>query len=168
MGATPNHRPDYDPAMFLLLSVALAAQPPAQFAGTWTLDAAHSSDVKPLLSRIGVPTFMASASENVTQVITLGPESITVQVKSFIKDATETMSLATGSQITGSLYGMDYVVRPEIVGSAIVATGTIKLNGVATPFESKRFVAGDTMHSVITIGTGDDTTVLDRVFTRTQ
>lgn len=152
--------------MLLFISLALAAQPPTQFAGTWSLDAARSSDLKPFLARLGVPTFLASASGDVTQVITLGSESMTVEVKTAMKNATETMSLASGAEVAGSLFTIDYVVHPRVEGTAIVADGTITLSGVPTAFQMRRSVDGDTMHSVVTIGSGTEATVLDRVFVR--
>jgi len=152
----------------LLLSIAFAAAPPPSLAGTWQLDAEHSSDAAPLLAKMGVPSVLASLSGSVTQVITLGDESITVQVKSAFKESTETMSLAPGAQASGSIFGAAYTVKPEVVGSTIHATGTIDLSGVPTPFESRRFVVGDTMHSVYTVGSGAETTTLDRVFNRVK
>ena len=158
------------PVLALLLlflhPVALAAAPPPSFAGTWTLDAARSSDLKPTLQRLGGPTFLASLSGQVTQVISLGPESITVEVQTAMKNATATMSLTEGAEITGDLFSIVYVARPRVDGNAIVATGTITLSGEATPFETRRTVEGDVMHSVITIGSGAGATVLDRVFVR--
>lgn len=152
----------------LLLSLAFAAAPPPSLAGTWQLDAERSSDAGPLLARMGVPAVLASLSGSVTQVITLGEESITVTVKSAFKDGAETMSLASGAQASGSIFGATFTVKPEVVGSTIHATGTIELSGVPTPFETRRFVVGDTMHSVFTVGTGAEATTLDRVFNRVK
>jgi len=154
--------------LFALAFAAHAAAPPPALAGTWTLDAARSSDVKPMLARLGVPSFMAAAAGSVTQVITLGPERITVSIQTSVQDSEETMSLAAGATSTGSLFGAEYVVRPRVEGGAIVATGTIDLSGVPTPFTMKRTVDGATMHSVATIGSGASATVLDRVFVRAK
>lgn len=154
--------------MLLLLSVALAAAPPPALAGTWKLDAERSTDAGPLLTRLGVPSFLASASGSVTQVISLGAESITVEVKSTFKDGVETMSLAPGAQSSGSMFGAAYVVNPEVVGATIHATGTIEISGVPTPFETRRSAVGDTMHSIYTVGTGAEATTLDRVFNRVK
>lgn len=154
--------------MLLLLTLALAAPAPPQLAGTWTLDPNRSSDVRPMLARIGVPSFMASAAGAVTQVITLGADGITVVVHTSMKDSSETMSLVSGSETRGSLFGSDYVVHARVEGAAIVAEGTITLSGLPTPLTLKRTTDGTTMHSVAIIGVGAEATVLDRVFVRAQ
>lgn len=150
----------------LCLSLAQAAAPPPGLAGTWKLDAARSSDARPLLQRLGVPGFLAAASGAVTQVITLGPESLTVVTKTAVKNSTETVSLASGSESRDALFGAAYVVRARVEGASVIATGTIQISGVQTPLTIQRRVDGETMHLVATIGTGADATALDRVFVR--
>ncbi len=113
--------------MLLLLSLALAAAPPPTLAGTWKLDPARSSDPSAVLALLGVPSYLAWAANDVTQVITLGPESITVEVRTTFKTAMETMSLATGASATGALFDIQYVVKPRVDGGAIAASGTITL-----------------------------------------
>jgi hypothetical protein len=148
--------------LLLATSLARATPPPAALAGTWTYDAAASGDPKPMLAKLGVPSFVPTSGG--TQVITIEGEKLVVTVDGALGERTETIEF--GAVVSGSLLGYPYSVRPVVSGDRVVSTGTIKVGGQSLAFVSIRTVSGSTMTVETTIGTGADAVMLTRVFHR--
>lgn len=148
----------------LLLAVALAAAPPSSMVGTWTLDLTASSDVAPVLEKLGIPGFLGKAAGSSTQKVSVQGERLVVEVDGSLGDRTETVDLSGKQAVTGSFFGYEYRVIPRLDGEAIVAAGTIRIDGKDQLFVSRRSVSGAVMTVDTTIGTGADAVTLRRVF----
>lgn len=152
--------------LLLLAHLALAAPVPGAFAGSWALDAAASSDPAPLLARLGVPSFLASATGSSVQTLVVSGSRLTVSVDSVLGDKTETVDLDSGAEYSGSFLSWTYRVRPRLDGEVVVSTGSLRVGEQDLPFETRRSAAGDRMTVEIRVGSGAELVVLQRVFRR--
>jgi len=148
----------------LLFAMALAAAPPSAMVGTWSLDPAASSDVAPVLEKLGIPGFLGQAAGSSTQTVSIQGERLVVAVDGSLGDRTETVDLSGSQPVTGSFFGYEFRVTPRLVGQAIVASGTIRIGGKDQLFVSRRAVTGAVMTVDTTIGAGADEVKLRRVF----
>ena len=148
----------------LLFTIALAAAPPSAMVGTWTLDVAASSDVAPVLEKLGIPGFLGKAAGSSTQTVAIQGERLVVAVDGSLGDRTETVDLSGAEPVIGSFFGYEFRVVPRLVGDTIVAAGTIRIDGKDQLFVSRRSVSGSVMTVDTTIGTGADEVTLRRVF----
>ena len=149
-------------AMFL----AQAAPPPALLAGTWAFDASASDDPGPMMAKLGVPSFLASAADTSTQVISIDGSRLTVTVDGVLGHHVEEIDLDASPILTGTLLTYTYTVRPVVSGDAVISTGTIRIGEQSQVFVSKRSVSATTMTVETTIGSGKEATTFRRVFRR--
>lgn len=148
----------------LCFSAALATPPPASLVGVWTLDVAASSDPAPVLAKLGVPSFLASASGSSTQTLSIVGDDLVVTVDGAFGERTETVDFDQKKAYTGSMFGYDYRVFPKLDGEAVVSAGTIRIGGKDQFFQTRRTAAGAVMTIETTIGTGAEAVTLRRVF----